>query len=315
MARRTEDVKRDIEQTRDELGNTLEAIGDRVAPKKVVGRVKTNVSEKVDDVKYRVNPMRIVRDGIRSARGAIVGNGGADDASDDGFELPSARARSGNGRGPAKQLASRAGDTASSAASRAGNAAGSLATRAGDAAGSVSDQARSAPRSLRQRTQENPFVAGLVVFGGGFLLASRIPPTERERQLSGQAKERLEPVKQQALEAGRGVAEELKGVAQESIGEVRQRATGAATQVKDEAMLLAEKVKEDARGSAEQVKEEASAATDDVQGEARAATRRVKSKAEDAAAVTTGQARARRKPAASKANGGTTTRRTRAAVR
>src|SRR5215212_6573213 len=98
MARSTDDVKRDIEETRDELGNTLEAIGDRVAPRKVVGRVKSNVAEKVDDVKQRVNPLRLVRrgtDGVRNGLRNGRGSGG-DTAASDRFELPAA-GTTGNG--------------------------------------------------------------------------------------------------------------------------------------------------------------------------------------------------------------------------
>lgn len=301
MARSTEDVRRDIEETRDELGSTLEAIGDRVAPKKVVGRVKSNVAGKVEDVKDRVSPLRLVRRGTDGVRNSLRSrNGGGDSADPNGFALPSARANGGgNGGSPrsTKELASRAGETAGSVASRAGETADSVAARVGDAAGSVADQARSAPTSLRQRAEDNPLVAGLVVFGGGFLLATRLAPSERERRLTVQAKERLQPVRERALETGRGMAEDLKGVAQDGVNEVRARALGAATQVKDEALVLAEKVKEDARTSAEQVKGEAVVATEDVQGEARVATRRVKAKTENAKAATTSMPRVRRAPA------------------
>jgi hypothetical protein len=55
------EVRRDIEQARNELGQTLEAIGDRVAPKKVVARAKDSVSETVDDVREKVSPSRLLR--------------------------------------------------------------------------------------------------------------------------------------------------------------------------------------------------------------------------------------------------------------
>jgi len=76
MATRTEDLRREIEEARSGVGEALEAIGDRVAPKKVVERAKENVAEKVEEVKDKVSPGRIVRRRtmtLRSALGRVVG--------------------------------------------------------------------------------------------------------------------------------------------------------------------------------------------------------------------------------------------------
>lgn len=301
MARPTEEVRKDIANTRDELGSTLEEIGDRVAPDKVKERVKDNVSEKVDDVKGRLSPTRVarrgtesVRQGLRTARLKVMGDG--DEGDEDYLVTPSAldnhsrRTSSGNGtsaaRGKARQLSE----------------------RAGDAAGTTADQARSAPQAIKRGAQGNPLLAGMVAFGGGFLLASRLRPTDAERQLAEKAMSRLEPVKQQAMETGRSMAEDLKGVAQESMGQVRRRATEAAETVKEdavssagevkgEARSSAQQVKGEAKGSARQVKEEAAGAAGQVQRRTSAASRRVKGEAEDAkASVTAKPARSRRTP-------------------
>ncbi len=61
MGRRSDEVRRDIHQARGELGETLEAIGVGVAPGKVVARAKETVAEKVDDVREKVTPTRVVK--------------------------------------------------------------------------------------------------------------------------------------------------------------------------------------------------------------------------------------------------------------
>ena len=48
MAERTEELRQEIEQTRDHLGGTLDAIGDRVIPGRVVERKVNKVRESLD---------------------------------------------------------------------------------------------------------------------------------------------------------------------------------------------------------------------------------------------------------------------------
>lgn len=245
MARSTDEVRRDIEQTRDELGNTLEAIGDKVAPKKAVRRAKWKAQDKVEDVKDRVSPARLARRGtdnvlhrLHDVRLSIMGS---DDEGDEEVTQSngSTRTRTGN-RTRALQ------ESTSDARERASDATG----RAGEAASTVVEKAKMAPETVARTAKGNPLVAGLVVFGGGYLVASRLRPTDRERTLAERAKERLEPVKQQALEAGRNMADEIKSVAEGGIGaatvravrsEVRQRAADAAETVKEKATEVVDK--------------------------------------------------------------------------
>lgn len=245
MASRTEEVQRDIEQTRVELGNTLEAIGDKVAPKKAVRRAKWKAQDKVEDVKDRVSPARLARRGtdnvlhrLHDVRLSIMGS---DDEGDDEVTQRngSTRTRIGDRTRALEEGASDARERASDATARAG-----------EAASTVVEKAKMAPETVARSAKGNPLVAGLLVFGGGYLVASRLRPTDRERTLAERAKERLEPVKQQALEAGRNMADEIKTVAEGGIGtaavravrsEVRQRAADAAETVKEKATEVVDK--------------------------------------------------------------------------
>jgi len=54
MGQNAEELKRDIAQTRYELGDTLDAIGDRVSPGRIIERKKNRVTESIRTVKDRV---------------------------------------------------------------------------------------------------------------------------------------------------------------------------------------------------------------------------------------------------------------------
>ena len=65
----------EIAATRQEMGQAIYLFADRVAPKKVIARVKENarlaVRHKVEDVKDRLNPVQIVRRKLGRSQGAI----------------------------------------------------------------------------------------------------------------------------------------------------------------------------------------------------------------------------------------------------
>lgn len=75
MGQSTEELKRDIENTRGNLGETLEAIGDRVSPARIVERRKNRMMHTVRRVRDRVM-------GTASDTGRAIGDtaGGAVDA-------------------------------------------------------------------------------------------------------------------------------------------------------------------------------------------------------------------------------------------
>jgi len=54
MGQDTEELKREIEDTRADMSETLDAIGDRVSPGRIVQRRKNRVSASIQDLRYRV---------------------------------------------------------------------------------------------------------------------------------------------------------------------------------------------------------------------------------------------------------------------
>lgn len=282
MAQSTEELRREIEQARTGVGEALEAIGDRVAPKKVVERAKENVAEKVEEVKDKVSPGRIVKRNTLSLRHTLGRMVGHDDTetkdvvhvgSTAGFRNAAGRNEIGGSASPR-----------------------SLTDKAGSAAGSVADSARSAPQAVRQRAEGNPVAAGLFVLAAGFFVGSLLPPTERERELTRRARSEIEPLKDQLAETGRSIAGELQQSAQQSLEEVKGSATQAAQTVKEEAGARAQTVKAQAQEATTEVKGETTAASGRVKAGAKRSAGAVKAQASQAKAQTKASTRSTKAP-------------------
>ena len=169
MAEVSQELRQDIERIRDDLDTTLDALGERVSPRRIAHRRTAAVRTRMTRV-----------------RGAVMGS---------------------------------AQESGSAVAGRARDVAGSAKDGAQEAAGRAAEQVREAPEAIQQQTQGNPLAAGLIAFGAGLLLATAFPPTEAEQRAAGALQERVEPIKDQALEAGREVKDHL----QEALARARSR--------------------------------------------------------------------------------------------
>ena len=87
--------------------------------------------------------------------------------------------------------------------------------RMSHAAGSVRDETRSLGQQSREQAQGNPMAAGLFAFGVGLLAASLIPPSGRERQLAGRARDMVTEhsgqLREQASQVGHQMQDNLRG--------------------------------------------------------------------------------------------------------
>ena len=87
MSRDPDEIREEIETAREDLGETLEAIGDRVAPKHVAKRVKDDVDDKIDAIGDKVSPKRILARRTESIRSGLRNRGGSGmDTIDDPIE-------------------------------------------------------------------------------------------------------------------------------------------------------------------------------------------------------------------------------------
>lgn len=235
MGKSATEVRREITQTRGELGETIEALEERI------NQTKESVVDKV-------TPSRIWERktaGIRSRvdhLGATIGG-------------------------------SRQAVTGSVTGARAAVMQKSTTTeRTGESMARTKSTGRATAQDLSERAESNPMAAGLLALGAGFLAATLLPPTERERQAAGRLQSGLQPLKEQATSIGKDIA-----------GDLQQSAQGSVEQLKGQAAEAAERVKEDARSSSEEVKEQAQSATSRVKGRATRASREVKETTTDQA--------------------------------
>ena len=103
-----------------------------------------------------------------------------------------------------------------------------------------------APRRLAGQTQGNPLAAGLIAFGAGLLVASLIPPSEKEREAAEALKEAAGPLTTELAEAAKDVAQGLQEPAQEALENVKDSVSEAAAHVKEESQTAVDDVTETA---------------------------------------------------------------------
>jgi uncharacterized protein YjbJ (UPF0337 family) len=189
MGKSAEELKYEIEGTRADLGNTLDAIGDRVSPGRIVERRRARISY-----------------GMRRFSDRVMGT--------------------------AHQIT---------------EPVHNLAQGGADRVSSVGDGVSGAPDALRQRTEGNPLLVGLLALGGGALVASLLPVSEREKDAGSQIAQDVQPIKDELVGAAHEVVEHLKEPAQQAVGSVQDAAKDSAQVVVGEAKQAAADTKDAAQ--------------------------------------------------------------------
>jgi uncharacterized protein YjbJ (UPF0337 family) len=121
--------------------------------------------------------------------------------------------------------------------------------RIGDARQKVGDAVTGAPDQVKRRTRGNPLAAGLIAFGGGLLISSLIPSSQKVQQAVSELQQNLEPLKQQATDVAKEMADNLRGPAQEAAESVRASATDAVHNVQDEGQTAKSQIQSQAEQS------------------------------------------------------------------
>lgn len=122
-----------------------------------------------------------------------------------------------------------------------------------DKAYAAKDAVAGAPAAVKQKTQGNPLAAGVIAFGVGLLISGLIPSSQREQEAVGQLQEKLEPLRDQAVDKAKEVADQLKEPAQQAAQSVKATATDAAANVRAEGESAVQDVKDQAADSKETV--------------------------------------------------------------
>ena len=221
-------IRAEIEETRSQMGDTLDEIGERLRPSHIkeqigqgirdatVGRVEELARDAVDKVggagqrlvdTVRENPIPLAMIGIGLTWLFWGGRGNSSDEYRDSsrqFESPSA---------------------VSGVADRASEAAGAVADRARDMASSVRRDARVGARVVSSQLQNNPLAVGVVAAAVGIAVGLSIPETRQERELMGEARDRLVD---RAKDVASETKEKLQAVAERTIDQAKTAATDAA---------------------------------------------------------------------------------------
>ncbi len=123
--------------------------------------------------------------------------------------------------------------------SRFSSAKDSVMGSASSATSSVGDTAGGAPTAVRSKTQGNPLAAGMIAFGAGWLVSSLLPASEKEKQATLEAKDKVsehsDTLTAPLKEAAQSAKDNLQPHAQHAAESVKSTATDAAGTVKDEA--------------------------------------------------------------------------------
>jgi len=223
-------IRRQIEQTQRELSYDVDALNEKVNPSRVMDRRVTAAKGRLSSVKDRVmGSAQDTRSGAQYRAQSAAGT---------------VQDRAQSAAGTVQETAQGAAETVQGAAQQAAHA------------------VQQAPDTIVRQAQGNPLAAGLIAFGVGWLVASLLPASQRERQLAQQAEnavrehkdELLAPAKQAAQEVG----EQLRPAAQQAVEEVKSTAQGAAQTVKEEGQSAAQDVQGQAQQSRQSVQSKSS---------------------------------------------------------
>ena len=180
MTENPDQIRRDIELTRQDLAGDVDALHEKVSPSAIAGR-------KVDSA----------RSALSSAKEKVMG------------------------------------------ASSAAGSSGAITDHVASAATAVSDSVEAAPSAARRQARGNPLAAGLIAFGAGWLVASLIPASEKEKSaattVTDAAAEHSDVLTAPAKDAAQDVAEGLKAPARQAAESVKQVATDGVSTVRNDA--------------------------------------------------------------------------------
>ena len=218
-----DEIRADIERTRAELSDNVDALADTANPKNIARRQASRVKEAAVGVKEHIM-------------------GSPDDPYDSGRV------------GDAKYaVQDKAADAKYAVQDKAADAKYALQ----DKASAVGDAVSNAPAQVKQRARGNPLAAGLIAFGAGLLVSGLIPSSEREQEAVSTLQEKAEPLKEKATEAAKEVAVEPAGARAGSCSVGQGNRREGVQNVKGEGASAKQDVQDQLQGSTENVRQQA----------------------------------------------------------
>lgn len=262
------EIEREIEHTREQMGRDIDAISDRLDPRRLKIQARDSVVDAkevvVDKVRDAANTVgeqaRHAGDSVLDAvkrhpvPAAVVGGGIAwllmrsrDSASRPeypGTAMAEDYRYTGEEEEPGRLAAMR--ENMSEKREQ-------LAGRAQNLKGRARERARQAGSRVQGLFEENPLLVGAGILVLGAAIGSLLPETERENRAFGETRDRL-------MDRAKETAGEVKDVARETLRsakdtaqeELRERGSEVGASVREAATHVAEEAKQTARREAEQ---------------------------------------------------------------
>lgn len=244
------EIRADIEETRLEMGDTLNELGGRLEPGHLVEQAKENVREatigRVEETAKGISDM--VMDTIKRNPfpAALAGAGlallwknrsqGSNDQSKTAhatgygygsrpaymYETEGSQGVGSKVGSKVGDAASTVGDTASSVGQNVGGAVGSVAEGAQQVGGEVIDRAGQTAQQVGWKLdgfmKANPLAMGAIAVGAGAVLGSLVPETAKEREVLGDASRQVTSTVRDTVEDATAKAEESMDRVEEEVG-------------------------------------------------------------------------------------------------
>ena len=230
------EIRAEIEETREEMGGTLNELGDRLEPGHLMNQARENVRDatigRVEETAKGMSDMvmeTIKRNPIPAAMAgaglALLwvnrsnGNGHGQYARD-AYRSGDYQAYAYSGRYDRPGTGQNVGGVAGTVGDTVGGAVGTVKEGAGEAVSTVAQGATQAAHEVGWRLdrfmQANPLAVGAIAIGAGALAGTMIPETPQEQQLLGDAS-------RQVADTVRQTVEEVATKAEETFDETQQK--------------------------------------------------------------------------------------------
>ena len=240
----------EIERTRADMSETVDAIQERLSPQNLkeqakdrvkeatVGRAREARSGIVDTV--RANPLPAALTGIGLGwllMSARQQNSAQARYRDDAYRYrptneyapvaagyPLGEDEGAEGASPGEALGrarDKVGETATQAQDKAGDLAGRAQDKAGDLGSRIRQQAGRAGGGFRRMLNDNPLTVGTLAVGAGAAIGLAVPESAKEHEVMGEARD---TVVEKAQEKAQEVQQSVQRVAEEAQGAAQQEA-------------------------------------------------------------------------------------------
>jgi hypothetical protein len=260
MSRSTREIERDVERTRSDIEDTVEALREKLSLGQMVDEAAhylrdSGGNEALSNLaaQARANPMPLALVGIglawlMSGRGQPAMGSSTGTWAGTGSSVRGVGARAGETAGSARDALAdsgrKAGEAVSSRMHQVSDAASQTYNRVGDTAshtyGRVTDRAGQAHRSMSQLVESEPLILAGLGLAVGAAIGAMLPATETESRLFGEKLDEMKEGAREEWEKTKSVANDAASAAKSEVekggspAETADRAARSATRTAEQ---------------------------------------------------------------------------------